>query len=126
MNTNNDTARKEKPTTKEKEVTVQDASSKAKAALDKIKITKEKGEGKDAPEKYKMENNPVELQAALDEAKSCIDNYHYNQEAPKVVNTQEARYSIDKIALVRDNPDHVRAAVEDAKKALDKLAEQDK
>jgi len=110
---------------------LKEAVSKAKEALEKIKVTEEKNQDKDnkhAASTYKMEQNPEEFQAALAEARGIIENYKYNvqAQAPTQPQTQNASYAIDKIALVGGNPEHVKAALEDAKKELDKLAEQDK
>ena len=111
--------------------TIQDAAQKAKAALDKIKITKEKVETPNSDpnskekttsqERAKIENME-EVQNAMGEAKAALNQFAAHQASqPSAPSIQQASYAIDKIALVQHNPDHVQAAVEDAKKALDQL-----
>jgi len=96
---------------------VKEAVSKAKAALDKIKIKKEKhGEGKEAVEVSKLDN-PEEFDDALGEAKTALEACVVVPPPP--VDISGIRYSIDKIALVKGNADHVKSAIEDAKTRLD-------
>ena len=101
---------------------IKEAAGQAKAALDKIKIKKEKvGEGKDAHEVSKLENHE-ELEAALNEAKTQLGRV--SQPPPQTFpakSVETARIAIDKIALVRGNADHVQAAIDDAKAKLDQL-----
>jgi hypothetical protein len=101
---------------------VKEAAGQAKAALDKIKIKKEKvGEGKDAHEVSKLENHQ-ELDAALNEAKTHLGQVGQPQpQAFPTKSLETARVAIDKIAMVRGNPEHVQAAVDEAKAKLDQL-----
>ena len=110
---------------------IKDAAQKAKAALDKIKISKEKVETPNSDpnskekttsqERAKIENME-EVQNAMGEAKAALNQFAAHQASqPSAPSIQQASYAIDKIALVQNNPDHVQAAVEDAKKALDQL-----
>lgn len=103
-----------------------EAVSKAKAALDKIKIKKEKvGTDKDAHEVSKLEK-PEELEAALGEAKTALDTYVLEQQRQQPVPTDvsSVKVGIDNIGLVRSNGDHVEAAIKTAKERLDELAKQ--
>jgi len=93
--------------------TLQDATSKAKTALGNI--------GKEGAE-------PGSFEKSLNEAKAHLDRYVNQlkmQAGPSAPSVQQARYSIDKIALVRGNPDNIKAAVKDAEEELDKLAKQE-
>jgi len=108
--------------------TIQDATNKAKSALDKIKVKKEKISEKDnkGEREHATLEKPEELDAALGEARIALDTYaaEVQRNTPVPADVNRLKYIIDKVALVRGSPEHVEAAVKDAKEELDKFAKQ--